>query len=92
MNPEGLSDVLFEEIHASMTHIRQTAKMTESEHDFEEKREEEKQVLYIAANSLETISVMKLTAEHFDKIRHLCKQFYEGTNWMVRNSFLKISL
>jgi hypothetical protein len=69
--------------------------MIESMDEFEEKREEEKQTLQSALYELDSLPYLISSAKNEAQQTYLtevCKNYYQGTNWIVRNGILKCYL
>jgi hypothetical protein len=71
--------------------------MVESMDEFEEKRVEEKETLQSSILYLESIPYLIIQGTEDSVAQQgflsdLCRQYYHGTNWLVRNGILKCYL
>mmetsp|Transcript_10422 Transcript_10422/g.10460 ORF Transcript_10422/g.10460 Transcript_10422/m.10460 type:complete len:89 (-) Transcript_10422:269-535(-) len=60
---------------------------------FEEKKDEEKQTLQTALDSLAClVSLLTIDEERQKKFAEMGRTFYPNSNWMIRNAFLKTTI
>jgi hypothetical protein len=85
-------DMLARDLRACLQKVSEKAAMIESMDEFEEKREEEKQTLQSALYELDSLPYLISSAKNEAQQTYLtevCKNYYQGTNWIVRNGILK---
>eukprot|EP00347_Sterkiella_histriomuscorum_P023653 403333856 len=89
---QAIFDQLFVELVNSLKKVSEKASMIDSIDEFEEKREEEKSTLQTAVFAYESLPLIIETETQTQNLLDVSLEFYQKTNWMIRQSILKAAI